>query len=112
MSDVNFVPKNLANGTSPGAKTAVYTVPVGKYALTRSIVLVNTSASAVTMNVYVSIGGGTSRRVLAKDISIPAGPSATTSFPIDLTLSGGDAIQMDSSSAGDVDFVVNGVESL
>lgn len=109
MSDVNFVPKNLANGVSPLSKTALYSVPVGKYAMTRSIIMVNTSGSTVTVNVYVSIQSATSRRVVAKDLSIAAGASA--SIDLNLTLSGGDAIEMDSSSAGAIDYVVNGVES-
>lgn len=109
MSDVAFAPRNLANGTVPSSKTTVYTVPSGKYAIIRSIVVVPNNTVGLSVNLYANFGAG-SRLLCPKDMYIPAGEFVE--HDISITLEAGHVIEIASSSAGNADYVISGVESV
>lgn len=104
-----FVPKNLGNGELPSTKGTLYSAPADKTAIVRSIVLVNKTASAVTVNIYGNFTG-TSRHLIPKDMQLQPGARYDDDMPI--TLDFADYIEGDASSASAVDFVLNGVEAV
>jgi hypothetical protein len=100
--------KALASGQLAGAKGTLYTTPALTQTIVKSITLVNTDSSARTVNVYVNTTG-TSRRIVPKDMSIPAGGSYV--FDDLVTLEAADLIEGDASTANVVDYVINGAEN-
>jgi hypothetical protein len=100
--------KALADGQLAGAKGTLYTVPGATQAIIKTITLVNTSASAVTTNLYAK-PGATSRRIIPKDLSIPAG--GTYIHDVVLTLETGDLIEGDASTAAVIDYSISGAEN-
>lgn len=101
--------KILANGQLPNTKTALYTATGD--AGVNILRLVNTSGSAVTVNVYVKKSGGTSRRIVPKDYSLAAGAMLSCFEPGEVfPLQNGDAVEGDASSATVVDYVLAGGE--
>lgn len=103
-----FTVQALADGQLAAAKATLYTTPASTQTIVKSITFVNTSASAVTINAYAK-PGATSRRVIPKDLSIPAGASYVHDAVI--TLEAGDLIEGDASTANVVDYVINGTEN-
>lgn len=100
---------SLADGQLPNAKAALYTVPVSTQVFL-SGTLVNTDASARTINIYVKRSGSVSRRIVPKDMSIAAG--ASVEFGRDgrpYSLSAGDVIEGDASAATTIDYLLDGV---
>lgn len=102
-----FTIKALGDGQLAGTKGTLYTVPGATQAIIKSITLVNTSASPVTVNIYLK-PGATSRRITPKDLSIPAG--ALVEIVSGYTLGAGDLVEGDASAATTVDYTINGVE--
>lgn len=102
--------KALADGQLAAAKGTLYTVPGATQAIVpqNGISLVNTDAAARTMNLYVN-RGGTSRRIIPKDMSLAAGEAYYV--PLRITLEAADLIEGDASVANVVDFTINGVEN-
>lgn len=105
-----FTPKPLANGQLPSSQGALYTVAAVR-AGASLFRLVNTSASAVTVNLYFKRSGGTARRILPKDYSLAAGAmldvlDATQALP----MLNGDAIEGQASTGAVVDYVILGGE--
>ncbi len=100
--------QELADGQLPNAKTTLYTVPALTSAIVLDIRLVNVTAGAITVNLYKKASGGTSRRILDKDLSIAANGSVRVKGPITLEAAG--EIEGDASAATSVDYVINGVE--
>lgn len=103
-----FTIQALADGQLAAAKATLYTVPASTQTIVKSITLVNTDAAARTVNIYVK-PGATSRRILPKDLSIPAGGSYVHDAVI--TLEAGDVIEGDASAATVVDYIINGTEN-
>lgn len=102
-----FTIKSLGDGQLAATKGTLYTVPASTRTIIKSITLVNTSASAVTVNIYLK-PGATSRRIMPKDLSIAAG--ALVEINAGYTLEAGDLIEGDASVATTVDYTINGVE--
>lgn len=102
-----FTIKALADGQLPATKGTLYTVPASTNTIIKTITLVNTSGSAVTVNLYLNLSG-TSRRIIPMDLSLGAGELLETDA--DYTLEAGDLIEGDASSATTVDYTINGVE--
>ena len=108
--------KSLAKGTLPTAEGDVYTVPLNKTAIVKSIRLVNTHATATaTVNMFVRRGtGGTSYRIAPKDMILPAGMAFVDESEI--TLEGlaatteQDRVRAVVNSGATVDCVISGVE--
>lgn len=103
-----FLPKNLGEGQLPNSKTTLYTVPAGKTAIIRSILLVNTNASSRTVNIYANFSG-TSRRIVPANYVL--GGSAKMEDTSAVTLEAGDFIEGDASVAAQVDYIISGVQT-
>lgn len=98
--------KALADGQLANSKGTIYTTPASTQAVVKNIILVNTGASANTVNLYVK-PGATSRRIIPKDLSLATGAQFVMSDEI--TLEAADLIEGDASTAAEVDFVINGI---
>jgi hypothetical protein len=102
-----FSIKALGEGQLAGAKGTIYTVPSVTQTVIKTITLVNTTAGALTVNLYIN-SSGTSRRIIPKDLSLGAGEALETDR--DYTLEAGDLIEGDASSATSIDFTISGIE--
>lgn len=102
--------KSLADGqlASP-SKATLYTAPAATQAVVNCITLVNTDGSARTVNLYFKASGGTSRRIIPKDLSLAAG--AGFAYDKSISLEAADILEGDASAATVVDYVINGVEN-
>lgn len=103
-----FTIKSLADGQLAAAKATLYTVAASTQTIIKTITLVNTDTSARTVNLYIKVSGGTSRRIIPKDLSL--GVAYCLVFDDELTLEAADIIEGDASAATVVDYVINGVE--
>lgn len=101
-------PKALADGQLPNTKTTLYTAPGSTTTIVKTVSLVNTGGSAVTVNLYVR-PGATSRRIIEKDYSLAAGKGLYVDNTT-IILEAGDLLEGDASTAAVVDFYVGGVE--
>lgn len=100
---------SLADGQLANAKATIYTVPASTQVFL-SGTLVNTDASARTVNIYVKRSGSVSRRIIPKDMSMTAGASADFGREgRPYSLSAGDIVEGDASAATVVDFILDGV---
>lgn len=99
---------SLADGQLPNTKTTLLTVASSTIAHITAIVLVNATAGAITVNIYVKRSGSTSRRIIAKDYSMAAGASYWVPITTALRLSAGDVIEGDASSATSIDYLITG----
>jgi len=103
-----FTIKSLADGQLGAAKAALYTVGASTQTIIKTITLVNTDTSARTVNLYICVSGGTSRRIIPKDMELGIGYMMV--YDDELTLEAGDLIEGDASVATVIDYVINGVE--
>lgn len=103
-----FTIKSLADGQLGAVKAALYTVGASTQTIIKTITLVNTDTNARTVNLYICVSGGTSRRIIPKDMSLDI--KYCFIFDDELTLEAGDKIEGDASVANKVDYVINGVE--
>jgi hypothetical protein len=69
---VNDEVSQLSDGQLAGAEADIYTAP-NDAGLVSTIIFVNTHTVAITCNLYLKPSGGTSRRIIPKNISIDAG---------------------------------------
>lgn len=98
----------LANGQLAATVSDMYSVPAATTAIVKTITLVNTGANTQLVNAYLLKSGGTARRIIPVDTSLPSGYSLETDE--EYTLGAGDKIQGSTTSALVVDFTVNGVQ--
>lgn len=68
----------MADGQLAAATGDLYTADSSD--VVKTITLVNTDSAARTINLYLLPNGGTARRILPKDVSLPAGYSLFTDF--------------------------------
>lgn len=101
--------KSLADGQLGTTKATLYTAPTSKQAVISTIRLVNTSSSAVKINLYFKASGGTSRRLLPKDMEFGARFSAV--LDDEITLEAADIIEGDATIASAVDYIISGIEN-
>jgi len=103
--------KSLADGQLGTEKATLYTTPSATPTQTviSSITLVNIDSSARTVNIYFRASGGSSRRIIPKDLSIAVG--ASFSWGGILTLEAEDILEGDGSAASVLDYVISGVEN-
>ncbi len=102
-----FSIKALGDGQLAAAKGTLYTVPALTQTIIKSVTFVNTTAGALTVNLYTNTTG-TSRQIIPVDLSLGAGESMETS--VDYTLEAGDLLEGDASSATSVDYTISGIE--
>jgi hypothetical protein len=98
--------KRLSQSQLPAAAAAQYTVPGATQAIIRSIILVNTTGSPVTVSLFV--GGSASSNKILDTYSIPANTRVTLNDV--LTLGAADTLQAVASSAASVTMTVFGLE--
>ena len=101
--------KSLADGQLALSKATLYTAPAATQTVISSITLVNTDSSARTVNLYFKASGGTSRRIIPKDLSLAIG--ALFTYTGSVSLEAADILEGDASAATVVDYVLNGVEN-
>ncbi|KKL64578.1 hypothetical protein LCGC14_2163580 [marine sediment metagenome] len=99
--------KSLADGQLATTKGTLYTAPADKQAKAK-IKLVNTASGVVTVNLYFKASGGTSRRLIPKDTTLPASNSLVMDDLV--TLEAADIIEGATTTGSKVDFVINGVQ--
>jgi hypothetical protein len=104
--------KLLKEGTLATSEGDLYVVPTTKTAIVKSIRLVNTGSAAATVNLFVRHGsGGTSRQIVPKNLTLPAGAALIDDSEITLEGStNADRIRGFVNSGGTVDCVISGVE--
>lgn len=106
---MGFTIKHLADGQLANSKGTLYSVPASTDAIVKSIILVNTGAAHNHVNLYFCKAGGTSRRLIAKDLQLEASYSLT--FECNITMgTEADLIQGDATNATEVDYVIFGTE--
>ncbi len=103
-----FTIKSLADGQLGAAKAALYTVGASTQAIIKTITLVNTDGSARTVNLYICVSGGSSRRIISMDMSLAT--KHCFIYDDELTLEAADKIEGDADAANVVDYTINGVE--
>lgn len=96
--------KDLGTGQLPSSKGTLYTCGVTGAA--GRINLVNTGASARTINIYVN-KSGTSRRISPKDMTLGVGERWNSVVE---TFENGDLLEGDASAANEVDYSISGFE--
>lgn len=102
--------KTLAAGQLPNSKTTLYTVPAATSALL-TITLVATGAASRTMNIYLKRSGGSSRRLLPKDVTMDVGTACYLDHEgRPFALATGDIIEGDASTANEIDYTIDGIE--
>lgn len=100
--------KSLADGQLAATKATLYTVPADTETIITCIKLVNTDSSARTVNLYIKVSGGSSRRVIPNDMSLGIGYMCEEDQVF--TLEAGDVIEGDASVATVVDYSIFGVQ--
>lgn len=100
--------KSLADGQLANSKGTLYTTPASTQAIVKNIILVNTNTSSETVNLYFKASGGTSRRLIPKDTTLPASNSLVMDDLV--TLEAADIIEGATTTGSKVDFVINGVQ--
>lgn len=93
---------HLVDGQLPNSKTTLYTAAAT--VIVKSITLVNTDASARTVNIYFK--RATSRRVTPKDLSLAVGAAYYDETV--RVLEAGDVIEGDASAATVIDYWIDG----
>lgn len=101
--------KSLGDGQLANSEGSLYLTPASTQAIIKTITLVNTDSSARTVNLYVKVSGGTSRRIIPVDLSLAIG--ANFVYDNEITLEAGDDLRGDASAATQVDYTINGIEN-
>ncbi|KKM70703.1 hypothetical protein LCGC14_1438090 [marine sediment metagenome] len=105
--DLGGKTKSLADGQLAASKGTLYTTPTGKQAIA-TVKLVNTSGSTVKVNLYFKASGGTSRRIIGKDV--PIEENGHLIMDDDQSLEAGDILEGDATFGTTVDYTVSGKE--
>ena len=101
--------KSLADEQLATTKGTIYTCPASTQAIVKRITLVNTSSSAVKVNLYFKASGGTSRRIIPKDTTIE--DSGLLVVDDEQTLEAADILEGDATFGTTVDYTISGVEN-
>lgn len=103
-----FAGQSLADGQLPSSQAAIYTVPANYRAIVNYIHVHNTGSAPETVTIWVKRSGSTAR-ILVRE---PALSIDTTMWPLEpseeLTLSAGDSIEAQTSTATTVDYFITG----
>ncbi len=107
----NVLIKSLADGQLASSKGEIYPCPAATQTILRSIILVNTHSSALTINLYRKVSSGSSRHIIPKDTSLAAN-AKMEAIDKPVYLEAGDIIEGDDGGTGSkVDYVISGVEN-
>ena len=100
--------KSLADGQLATTKGTLYTAPADKQAKAK-IKLVNTASGVVNVNLYFKASGGTSRRIIPKDMEMEA--NGLLIVDEEQTLEAADILEGDATFGSTVDFTISGIEN-
>jgi ATP-dependent protease ClpP protease subunit len=105
-----YTPTRLYIGQPRTSNTTLYTVPSGKKAIIKQILLSNTSASDVTVTIYLVPSGGTAgaNNMIVPGITV----NAKTVVTIDMAqvMNAGDFLVGVQNTSGAVTVTISGVE--
>jgi hypothetical protein len=87
-----------------------YTVPTGRQAIISNIAVANVTGTAALYEVYVRLNGAASAVSNALVFDASAGPNSTIMIQGNVTLSAGDIISVQTSTANAITFHVFGTE--
>lgn len=99
-----FTPKTFAHGQISDTAAALYTSPTGKTAYVKNLIVSNTSASAVTVTIWKTIGTD-HRRIIKKSLAADESLSLTG-----YVLAASEAIRGQASTTDVLDYIIDGVE--
>lgn len=99
-------PQILAEGQVAAAKGTIYTVPIGKNAIIRTVAFTHVAGATQTVQLYVKKSGSVSRKFSRAQIA-----ANEFAHEEDIgTLSAADELEAETTSATSVDFSIHGVE--
>jgi len=98
----------LADGRLPVATGVLYTVPVGRTTIIKTITVVNTDVATRQFNLYLR-RTGTLRNISPANQSIGAGWKSVEDDPH--TMQSGDTVEGNASVGGVIDYTIDGVEN-
>jgi hypothetical protein len=104
-----FLPANLGIGQLSNTLQTIYTVPAGKQAIIRSLLVVNTDSAVVTIDLFVQIGAVTARIIPAL-LELRSGSKYDDNSSIMLPT--GAMIKGQADVANVVDYIISGVETV
>lgn len=99
--------KLLAEGQLPDVKTTLYTCPVGRTVIIKTVSYVNTT-TALSVNLYLKKSGSVSRKIIPSDMLL--GERHKLEHDDEISLAAGDEIEGDASVAAKIDYTISGVE--
>ena len=102
MSDKRLASGNIASATIQ----SVYTLAENTTARVYGIVLTNTTANAIDVDIYINDGSDR----LIKSTTIPSGSGKSRAIYEITALSGGDVIKLDAGSADSFNYYISGRE--
>jgi hypothetical protein len=103
-----FTAGTLADGQAATSLTTIYTVPASTKAYIKSWTIYNTNAATQTVGCYVKRSGSTARQY--RQFSLDQNESADVLSPgTSIQLSTGDVLQMITTTATALDYMVTGV---
>lgn len=100
--------KSLGDGQVATSKGTIYTVPADTASVVMNVKMVNTTGGTVKVNLYYKASGGTSRRILPKDLEIAGGNLVV--MDDEETMEAGDVLEADATIGSAIDYVVNGIQ--
>lgn len=107
---VAYLPTRMAQGAMAAAAVAVYTVPVGKTAIVKQVIVAN--VGAVTVSAFVSLvpggGAGAVGNRIVHDVDVP--PKSVLTFELSQVLPAGGSVAAHASSAAALTLTVSGLE--
>ena len=101
--------KALADGQLGAATVVLYTVPIGRTAIIKTITVVNTDVATRQFNLYLR-RTGTLRRISSANQNLGAGWKSVEDVPH--TMESGDTVEGSASIAGVIDYTIDGVENV
>jgi len=103
-----FTAGTLADGQAATSLTTVYTCPALSVAYIKSFSIYNTNAATQTVGVHIKRSGGTARQY--RQFSLAEDESADVLSPgTSIQLSAGDVIQVITTTATALDYMITGV---
>lgn len=100
MAYQNITPKKLGQGGITGAVTTLYTVPASTRTLVKDIDVVNTTAGALTIDIYLVPSGGSAGTTNALFYGYSINANSNLQWTGTQIMDAGDTIQIKASGVG------------
>lgn len=105
-----YTPTRLGQAQAGVAYAALYTVPVGRSAIIKEIVVCNTTGGQVNLDVSLVASGGTAGIANAVIYSHPIDPYSTVMWTFSQVLAAGGFVSIRAGAAGALTVTASGVE--